>query len=74
MFLKMTEEFAKDNYKYITVGNGGNDIELDGYKLAPARNSLPSGYDEYTDAAVQRLIKSNPSFYPKDGYFFAVKL
>ena len=66
LFLKMTEEFARDNYKYITVGNGGNDIELDGYKLAPARNPLPSGYDEYTDAAVQRLIKSNPSAVPEE--------
>lgn len=66
LFLKMTEEFARDNYKYITVGNGGNDIELDGYKLAPARNPLPAEYDGYTDAAVQGLIKSNPSAVPED--------
>ena len=66
LFLKMTEEFARDNYRYITVGNSGNDIGLDGYRLAPERNPLPAGYDEYTDAEVQKLIKDNPSATPEE--------
>ncbi|MBP3546171.1 MAG: hypothetical protein J6K16_03450 [Alphaproteobacteria bacterium] len=60
LFLGMVEEFSKDNYKYITVGNSGNDIYLEG-QIISSTNPLPDGYEGYTDAEVQRIIKNNPN-------------
>lgn len=61
LLTRMVEEFAGDNYRYISVGQSNDDISMSGYRKLSAKNPLPQGYEGYTDASEeQKLLYENP--------------
>lgn len=63
---QMVKEFAKDNYRSITIGNS-DDLNLDGCPRAPYNHPRPQGYPAsgYSDAKSQRLLYDNPQATPE---------